>query len=57
MILIRIMEQQNFEFFMDMHYKYIHIMVNKPPKHELLTAPNIIKYSEGWGRIGDKESL
>jgi ribosomal protein S18 acetylase RimI-like enzyme len=53
MIFIRPLEQQEYNFFMDMHYESIYILENKPPKHELLNAPNIKKYSEGWGRTGD----
>lgn len=50
---VRPLEQQEYDFLMDMHYESIYILQRKPPKHELLNAPNIKKYSEGWGRKGD----
>jgi ribosomal protein S18 acetylase RimI-like enzyme len=53
LIFVRSLEQQEYDFLMDMHYESIYILENKPPKHELLNAPNIKKYSEGWGRKGD----
>ncbi|SDW14695.1 GNAT family N-acetyltransferase [Paenibacillus sp. CF384] len=54
MIIVRSMEQGDFDFLMDMHYESIHIQEGKPPKDELLNAPAIKKYSEGWGRSGDR---
>ncbi|SFS68511.1 GNAT family N-acetyltransferase [Paenibacillus sp. BC26] len=54
MITVRPMEQEDFDFLMDMHYESIHIPEGKPPKQELLNAPAIKKYSEGWGRRGDR---
>lgn len=54
MITIRPLEPQEFEFFTDMHYESIHIPQGKPPKHELLNAPHLRKYHEGWGRKGDR---
>jgi hypothetical protein len=39
---------------MDMHYESIYILQGKPSKHDLLNAPNIKKYSEDWGRKGDR---
>ncbi|MRN53230.1 GNAT family N-acetyltransferase [Paenibacillus monticola] len=53
MIDVRKLEQQEYDFFMDMHYESIYILQGKPPKHELLNAPNLKKYSENWGRKGD----
>lgn len=56
MIQVRSLEQNenDLEFLTDMMYESIHIPENKPPKEELLNLPNIKKYSEGWGRPGDK---
>ena len=54
MVIVRLLEQQEFDFFMDMHYESIYILEGKPSKHELLNAPNIKKYSEEWGRKGDR---
>ncbi|QGQ96495.1 GNAT family N-acetyltransferase [Paenibacillus psychroresistens] len=54
MITIKPLVQSDFEFLMDMHYESIHILEDKPPKQELLNAPNIKKYSDGWGRTGDR---
>lgn len=56
MIHIRSFERSdnNLEFLTDMMYKAIHIAENKPPKEELLNLPHIKKYSEGWGRQGDR---
>lgn len=54
MVIIRPLERQEYDFFMDMHYESIYILEAKPPKHELLNAPYIKKYSEGWGRRGDR---
>lgn len=53
MLHIRLLEQQEYDFLMEMHYESIHILKGKPPKHEFLNAPNIKKYSEDWGRKGD----
>ena len=54
MVIVRLLEQQEYDFFMDMHYESIYILEGKPSKHELLNAPNIKKYSEEWGRKGDR---
>jgi ribosomal protein S18 acetylase RimI-like enzyme len=54
MVIVRLLEQQEYDFFMDMHYESIYILEGKPSKHELLNAPNIKKYSEDWGRKGDR---
>ncbi len=53
MITIRPLKPHEFDFFTDMHYESIHIPQGKPPKHELLNAPHLRKYHEGWGRKGD----
>jgi GNAT superfamily N-acetyltransferase len=42
------------DFLMDMMYESIHIPENKPSKEELLNLPHLKKYSEGWGRKGDR---
>jgi ribosomal protein S18 acetylase RimI-like enzyme len=57
MVIVRPLEQQEYDFFMDMHYESIYILERKPPKHELLSAPNIKKYSDGWGKKGDWASV
>ncbi|NRF89834.1 GNAT family N-acetyltransferase [Paenibacillus frigoriresistens] len=54
MIHVRLLEKQEYDFLMDMHYESIHILKGKPPKYELLNAPHIKKYSEDWGRKGDR---
>ncbi|MDA7026285.1 GNAT family N-acetyltransferase [Bacillus sp. CLL-7-23] len=56
MIHIRNFEQSenDLEFLTDMMYEAIHIPENKPSKDELLNLPHIKKYSEGWGRQGDR---
>lgn len=54
MLQIRPLQPTDYDFFLDMHYESIYIVQNKPPKHELLNAPNLKKYHEGWGRKGDK---
>ncbi|MDQ0874614.1 ribosomal protein S18 acetylase RimI-like enzyme [Paenibacillus sp. V4I3] len=54
MVVVRLLEQKEYDFFMDMHYESIYILEDKPSKYELLNAPNIKKYSEEWGRKGDK---
>lgn len=54
MITIKSLENHDFDFFMDMHYESIHILQGKPPKDELLNAPHLKKYHEGWGRKGDR---
>jgi GNAT superfamily N-acetyltransferase len=53
-IIVRPLERQEYDFFMDMHYESINIVLGKPPKDELLNAPNIKKYNEHWGRNGDR---
>ncbi|MCT2195467.1 cupredoxin domain-containing protein [Paenibacillus sp. p3-SID1389] len=54
MITIRPLQPHEFDFFTDMHYESIHIPQGKPPKDELLNAPHLKKYHEGWGRKGDR---
>jgi ribosomal protein S18 acetylase RimI-like enzyme len=54
MVIVRLLEQQEYDFFMDMQYESIYILEGKPSKYELLNAPNIKKYSEEWGRKGDR---
>ncbi|TXK84200.1 GNAT family N-acetyltransferase [Paenibacillus sp. N3.4] len=54
MVIVRSLEQQDYDFFMHMHYESINILEGKPPKHELLNAPNIKKYNKGWGKSGDR---
>jgi hypothetical protein len=51
---IRNLEENDFEFLLDMMYEAIYIPQNKPPKEELLNSPHIKKYHEGWGRKGDR---
>ena len=53
MVIVRPLEQQEYDFFMDMHYESINILEGKPPKHELMNAPNIKKYSED----GEEEEI
>jgi ribosomal protein S18 acetylase RimI-like enzyme len=53
-IIVRPMENQEYDFFMDTHYESIYILQGKPSKHDLLNDSNIKKYSEDWGRMGDK---
>lgn len=53
----RIMEENEYDFLMDMHYESIHMGENKPPKLELLNDPNLKKYHEEWGRQGDRALL
>ncbi|ADU29202.1 GCN5-related N-acetyltransferase [Evansella cellulosilytica DSM 2522] len=56
MIHIRSIDQNGeyVEFLTDMMYESIHMPENKPAKEVLLNMPHIKKYSEGWGRKGDK---
>ncbi|MDU0331290.1 GNAT family N-acetyltransferase [Paenibacillus sp. 3LSP] len=54
MITIRLLQPHELDFFTDMHYESIHIPQGKPPKDELLNAPHLKKYHEGWGRSGDR---
>jgi ribosomal protein S18 acetylase RimI-like enzyme len=54
MVNVRPLEYHEYDFFMDMQYDSIYILQGKPPKPELLNAPNMKKYIEGWGRKGDK---
>lgn len=54
MLSIRKMDENDYDFFTDMHYESIHILENKPPKQELLNEPNLKKYHEDWGRPGDR---
>jgi GNAT superfamily N-acetyltransferase len=51
---IRNLEENEYEFLLDMMYESIYIPQNKPPKEELLNSPHIKKYHEGWGRKGDR---
>lgn len=54
MICTRPLAPEEYDFLMDMHYESIHIVEGKPPKEELLSSPHLIKYSENWGRPGDR---
>ncbi|WP_051620564.1 hypothetical protein [Paenibacillus sp. UNC451MF] len=54
MIKVRHLQPAEYDFFMDMHYESIHIVQGKPPKDELLNAPNLRKYNEYWERKGDR---
>ncbi|TKH08976.1 N-acetyltransferase, partial [Peribacillus simplex] len=56
MIHVKSLEQSehDLDFLTDMMYEAIHILENKPPKEKLLNLPHIKKYSEGWGRKGDR---
>lgn len=56
MIHVKSLEQneRELDFLTDMMYESIYIPENKPPKEELLNLPHIKKYSEGWGRKGDR---
>lgn len=56
MIHIRSFEnsENDLMFLTDMLYESIHIPENKPSKEELLNLPHLKKYSEGWGRQGDR---
>ncbi|MGE7625104.1 N-acetyltransferase family protein [Viridibacillus sp. NPDC096237] len=54
MIDIRNLEENEYEFLLDMLYESIHIPENKPTREELLNLPHIRKYHEDWGRKGDK---
>ena len=54
MTTIRNLEDEEFEFLMDMLYESIHILENKPSKEKLLNLPHLKKYSDGWGRKGDR---
>ncbi|NRF95205.1 GNAT family N-acetyltransferase [Paenibacillus frigoriresistens] len=54
MVIVRLLEKQEYDFFMDMHYESIYVLEGKPSKNVLLNDPNIKKYSEGWGRKGDR---
>ncbi|WP_235960797.1 GNAT family N-acetyltransferase [Paenibacillus silvestris] len=51
------MDENDYDFWMDMHYESIHILENKPAKLELLNDPNLKKYHEDWGRQGDRALL
>ncbi|MFF3102178.1 GNAT family N-acetyltransferase [Viridibacillus arvi] len=54
MIEIRNLEENEYEFLLDMLYESIHIPENKPTREELLNLPHIRKYHENWGREGDQ---
>lgn len=54
MITIRPIQEQEMDFLMDMRYEAIYIPVAKPPKDELLNLPDIKKYSDAWGKKGDR---
>ncbi|MDP5277017.1 GNAT family N-acetyltransferase [Chengkuizengella axinellae] len=54
MIYIKKLEEKEYEFLMDMRYEAIYILENKPPKEELMNIPDIKKYSDEWGRKGDR---
>ncbi|WP_026694132.1 GNAT family N-acetyltransferase [Peribacillus kribbensis] len=54
MIEIRSLERSEIDFLFDMIYESIHIPEDKPPKEVLLNSPHLKKYSEDWGRDGDR---
>ncbi len=54
MINIQLMNEQDFDFFTDMLYESFYIPENKPSKEVLLTSSQLKKYSESWGREGDR---
>lgn len=53
MVIIKNLENSEFDFLTDMLYESIHIPKNKPNKEDLLNSPYIKKYHEAWGRNGD----
>jgi ribosomal protein S18 acetylase RimI-like enzyme len=54
MITVHPLSEQDMDFFMEMRYEAIYMPEGKPPKEELLCLPHIKKYSDGWGRKGDR---
>lgn len=54
MIKIRSLVESEIDFLLDMIYESIHIPEDKPTREVLLNLPHIKKYSEGWGRNGDR---
>ncbi|WP_096188972.1 GNAT family N-acetyltransferase [Evansella halocellulosilytica] len=46
--------ERDLQFLLVMLYESIHIPENKPAKEKLLNSPSIKKYSDGWGRQGDR---
>jgi len=54
LISIRNLKDEELEFLMDMLYESMHIPLNKPSKEKLLNLPHLKKYSDGWGRRGDR---
>lgn len=51
---VRNLQPDELDFLTDMLYESIHIPENKPDKEALLGLPNLKKYSENWGRKGDR---
>jgi hypothetical protein len=54
MVFIRRIAGNEKDFLMEMLYESIYIPENKPPRNLLLKLPHLKKYSEGWGREGDR---
>ncbi|MBA2872942.1 ribosomal protein S18 acetylase RimI-like enzyme [Anoxybacillus calidus] len=54
MLTVRPLSEQDMDFFMEMRYEAIYMPEGKPLKEELLSLPHIKKYSDGWGRKGDR---
>jgi len=57
MITVRPIGESDMDFFIDMRYEAIYMPEGRPPKEELLNLPHLKKYSEGWGRKGDRALL
>lgn len=53
MVIIRNLEESEFDFLTDMLYESIHIPEDKPNKEVLINSNHIKKYLEDWGRNGD----
>jgi GNAT superfamily N-acetyltransferase len=54
MVFIRRIAENEKDFLMEMLYESIYIPENKQPRNILLELPHLKKYSEGWGRQGDR---
>lgn len=54
MVKVRSLMPIETSFLMDMMYESIHIPEDKPAREILLNLPHLKKYSEGWGRYGDR---
>jgi GNAT superfamily N-acetyltransferase len=54
MVFIRRIAGNEKDFLMEMLYESIYIPENKPPRNILLKLPHLKKYSEDWGRQGDR---